>query len=80
MSACTTGGTRGLNGKFNVHNRYTWNVLKRSLIIFSYNLFIENLGWNDLNQLIKISDLNYDLSQMIFLVKKSFDLNHEFEQ
>jgi len=27
-------------------------------------------GWNDLNQLIKISDLNRDLNQMIFLSKK----------
>jgi len=26
MSACTTGGTRGLNGKFNVYHRwYTWH-------------------------------------------------------
>jgi len=23
-------------------------------------------GWNDLNQLIKINDLNHDLNQMIF--------------
>jgi len=30
-------------------------------------------GWNDLNRLIKISDLN----QMIFFVKKNF--NHEFD-
>jgi len=26
-------------------------------------------GWNDLNQLIKISDLNRDLNQMIFYHK-----------
>jgi len=26
-------------------------------------------GWNDLNQLIKINDLNRDLNQMIFLPK-----------
>jgi len=26
-------------------------------------------GWNDLNQLIQISDLNGDLNQMIFLIK-----------
>jgi len=26
-------------------------------------------GWNDLNQLIKISDLNRDLNQMIFFTK-----------
>jgi len=32
-----------------------------------------------LNQLIKISDLNRDLNQMIFLSKKSFDLNREFD-
>jgi len=36
-------------------------------------------GWNDLNQLIKISDLNRDLNQMIFLLKKSFDLNPKFD-
>jgi len=36
-------------------------------------------GWNDLNQLIKISDLNRDLNQMIFLPKKSFDLNPKFD-
>jgi len=35
-------------------------------------------GWND-NQLIKISDLNGDLNQMIFLIKKLFDLNREFD-
>jgi len=34
---------------------------------------------NDLNQLIKISDLNHDLNKIIFLPKKSFDLNHEFD-
>jgi len=37
------------------------------------------ITWNDLNQLIKISDLNRDLNQMIFLPKKSFDLNSEFD-
>jgi len=36
-------------------------------------------GWNDLNQLIKINDLIRDLNQMIFLPKKSFDLNREFD-
>jgi len=39
------------------------------------NFLTLNQGWNDLNQLIKISDLNRDLNQMIFLPKKSFDLN-----
>jgi len=34
----------------------------------------QDQSWNDLNQLIKISDLN-----QIFLPKKSFDLNHEFD-
>jgi len=29
--------------------------------------------------LIKISDLNRDLNQMIFLSKKLFDLNPEFD-
>jgi len=29
--------------------------------------------------LIKISDFNRDLNQMIFLPKKSFDLNPEFD-
>jgi len=40
---------------------------------------IQMQGWNDLNQLIKISDLNRDLNQMIFLPKKSFDLNSKFD-
>jgi len=39
----------------------------------------EHQGWNDLNQLTKISDLNRDLNQIIFLPKKSFDLNPEFD-
>jgi len=38
-------------------------------------MFSYKQGRNDLNQLIKISDLNRDLNQMIFLSKKSFDLN-----
>jgi len=29
-----------------------------------------NQDWNDLNQLIKINDLNRDLNQMIFFCKK----------
>jgi len=33
-------------------------------------LFALKQGWNDLNQLIKISDLNRNLNQMIFLLKK----------
>jgi len=33
-------------------------------------------GWNDLNQLIKISGLNRDLNQMIFLPKKIEGLNY----
>jgi len=42
-------------------------------------LEIQLQGWNDLNQLIKISDLNRDLNQMIFLPKKSFNLNLKFD-
>jgi len=32
------------------------------------NMFFQ--GWNDLNQLIKISDLNCHLNQMFFFGKK----------
>jgi len=34
--------------------------------------FCKNQGWNDLNQLIKISDLNRDLNQMIFFYQKNY--------
>jgi len=41
---------------------------------------ISKQGWNDLNQLIKISDLNHDLNKRIFLSKKKlFDWNCEFD-
>jgi len=45
-------------------------VVMTNFILFSVALSVcMRQGWNDLNQLIKISDLNRDLNQMIFLVK-----------
>jgi len=39
--------------------------------VFLHQIFERfNQDWDDLNQLIKISDLNRDLNQMIFLCKK----------
>jgi len=54
--------------------------MRKSIIILHFKKKKEiKQGWNDLNQLIKISDLNRDLNKMIFLSKKSFDLNPKFD-
>jgi len=62
------------------NNIYLTNCFVRNKRIKNFDFFyINKQDWNYLNQLIKISDLNRDKNQILFLSKKSFDLNHEFD-
>jgi len=57
--------------------RATIGFIVKQIFLSPFFLFIVFQSWNDLNQLIKISDSNRDLNQMIFLIKKFSKLNEK---